>query len=251
MAFKNRDKVILLTEGQEAVMKDFSERQSVALKAQLAGLEEEEKTIQNSLSADEESKYLSGMDHPQTVDDYILLGFKNRLIDLEIASLIADKTGEDVVLINGFSTELLQVRNRIENLIKAHIGQELKADEIQQLALFLRKMTIEIKKEGLIMILGGQFGVQKNFTITQKEYLVNQKNIHQLLDNYAFYINSKEVLGQVLENRASGQSLITTRSPWWITFQWRGIYGYSLCLGLFLGMMMIIIRNAYQKSIVS
>jgi len=251
-SFKTRDKVILVNAHQKNLIKDLFVRKQQEYKTQLTNLEEKSAHLGKRLTLAKETKYLSALSRPQSMDDYIIFGLKSRLFDLEAAAFIAQETGSSAVFINDLSKKLQQIRGRIEHLINIRLGQELNPDEKRELYLTMKKMRIEVNKEILSMIMAGQYGLQSDFSINQREYLVNQRKIYKLLHNYSTYTSSKKRLSEIFDRSQAGQNNSFDRKSFsfWKMYQQRVIYTISLGAGLLSGFWLVFFRNK-RKAMVS
>ncbi len=251
-SFKTRDKVILVNAHQKGLIKDLFVRKQQEYKTQLTNLEEKSAHLGKKLTLAKETKYLSALSRPQSMDDYIIFGLKSRLFDVEAAAFITQEIGSSAVFINDLSKKSQQIRGRIEHLIKIRLGKELNPDEKRELYLTMKKMRIDINKEILSMVMAGQYGLQPDFSINQREYLVNQRKIYKLLHNYSTYTSSKKRLSDIFDHSPADQNAGFDRKPFsfWKMYQQRFIYTISLSLGLLSGFWLIFFRNK-RKAMVS
>lgn len=240
-SFKTRDKVVLLNAHQKSLMKDLFVRKQPEYKKQLTNLEEKSARLGKRLTLAKEAKYLSFLSQPQSMEDYIIFGLRSRFFDLEAAAFIARETGSDAVFMNDLSRKTQQIRGRMENLIKIRLGKELNPDEKRELYLMMKKMRVDMNKEILSMIMAGQYGLQSDFSINQREYLVNQKKIYKLLHHYSTYASSKKRLSAIFDHAQTDRNDSFDRKPlpFWKMYQQRFIYTASLSAGLLSGLLLI------------
>lgn len=249
-SFKTRDKVILLNADQKNLIKDISVKKQQEYKTQLTNLEEKSAHLRKILTPANEAKYLSVLSQPQFIDDYIIVGLRSRLFDLEAAAFIAQETGSGAVLVSDLSKKMQQIRGRIEHLVQARLGKELNPDEKRELYLTMKKMRLDINTEILSMVMAGQYGLQSDFSINQREYLVSQRKIYKLLNNYSTYISSKKLLSEIFDSSRDDQNGRLDQksfSLWKIYQQWF-IYAISLGVGICSGFWLIFLGNKWKAA---
>lgn len=247
LSFALRDKVFVLTESQKRALESFIKGNPSPFETQLADIETELVNVQKNLSPAEEVKFLSLLKQPQSVNEYVMLGLRSRLEDLEAAAILAQITKDEVVMIKDYAAEILLIKNRMKNAILSHAGKDLNNEESQQLLLTLKKMQLEIRKEALLMLSNKQYGTMADFSIHQKEYLANQKNILKLLENFSFYSESREVFNQTLEKFNHDKQSDNQQKSETVFRPGFSAYGTGLGVGIFLAWMLILIRRSQTR----
>ncbi|MBU0467690.1 MAG: polysaccharide biosynthesis tyrosine autokinase [Candidatus Omnitrophica bacterium] len=189
----------------------------------------------------------------ETSDNYIFVGLKRRLLELEFERflLLIDYTEKHPSVISKDST-IAELKNKIVDRLKSSSEFPKTLQVESDLAVLIKKLFLSTRKEVLYRIVNRFYGDSGSLSTNQVQYVRLQRNIDRLLASYDNLVNQKmEVELELAKVIADVINVVSPASvpnkP--IKPNMKINFLISSVIGLLLGLMVCFIKESVDSSV--
>jgi len=126
-------------------------------------------------------------------DNYIFIGLKRRLLELEFERflLLIDYTEKHPAVVEQDKVTS-EVKNKIVKMLKDHFNNPVTPEIESNLAVAIKKLFLEIRKEVLYRIVNKFYGDSGSLSSNQVGYLSLKRNIDRLASSYDVLVEQRD-----------------------------------------------------------
>jgi len=182
--FNQNEKVFEVTPKVKETLDRMTIQGTFDFESEMIQIDNELKAFEDADSTGEAKNIFDKM----TADDsgnYIFVGLKRRLLELEFERflLLIDYTEKHPAVIAQDKT-IAEVKNKIVKQLKAGLDQPVTPELEKDLALAVKKLFLQTRKEVLYRIVNKFYGDSGSLSSNQVEYLGLKRNVDRLLNSY-------------------------------------------------------------------
>jgi len=190
--FNENEKVFEVTPKIKETLDRMTIQGTFDFESQMLQIDNELKAFEDMSSQEETRNIFDKM----TADDsgnYIFVGLKRRLLELEFDRflLLIDYTEKHPMVIAQDKT-INEVKGKIVNELKANLQEPVTPELERDLALAVKKLFLETRKEVLYRIVNKFYGDSGSLSSNQVEYLGLKRNVDRLLNSYDGLIQQRD-----------------------------------------------------------
>ncbi len=250
--FNENEKVFEVTPKVKEALDRMTIQGTFDFESEMIRIDNELKAFEDAASSGETKNIFDKM----TGDDssnYIFVGLKRRLLELEFQRflLLIDYTEKHPAVIAQDKT-IDEVKAKIVSELKANLNRPVTPELEGDLALAVKKLFLETRKEVLYRIVNKFYGDSGSLSSNQVEYLGLKRNVDRLLTSYDGLIQQRDQarlnLAKVIDD------VVMVVSPAEVPqrpIKPNALVNYlvSIAVGLLLGMIIAFIKESVDSSI--
>lgn len=250
--FNQNEKVFEVTPKVKDTLDRMTIQGTFDFESEMIQIDNELKSFEDAASNGETKNIFETM----TGDDssnYIFVGLKRRLLELEFQRflLLIDYTQKHPAVI-AQDKIIAEVKNKIVNELKAGLHRPVTPELEGDLALAVKKLFLETRKEVLYRIVNKFYGDSGSLSSNQVEYLGLKRNVDRILTSYDGMIQQRDEarlnLAKVIDD------VVMVVSPAEVPqrpIKPNALINYlvSSAVGLLLGMIFAFIKESVDSSI--
>jgi len=250
--FNQNEKVFEVTPKVKATLDRMTIQGTFDFESEMIQIDNELKAFEDAASIAETKNIFDKMTSDDTTN-YIFIGLKRRLLELEFERflLLIDYTDKHPAVI-AQDKIIAEVKTKIVNELKASLHQPITPGLEGDLALAVKKLFLETRKEVLYRIVNKFYGDSGSLSSNQVEYLGLKRNVDRLLNSYDGLIQQRDEarlnLAKVIDD------VVMVVSPAEVPqrpIKPNALINYlvSCAVGLLLGMIIAFIKESTDSSI--
>jgi succinoglycan biosynthesis transport protein ExoP len=193
LKFKQDEKVFEVTPVIKVILDRMTVERTFDFEGQMLTIDGELKGIDQTIEDKKSAGTFKFMPSEQLTDNFIFVGLKRRLQQLEFERflLLIDYTEKHPAVLDQDRT-ITEIKMRIVSMIKAHTAQALDADSEADLALVLKKLFMESRREVLYRIINKYYNDGESLSSNQKDYLKGSREQERLMNAYNTLLTNRE-----------------------------------------------------------
>ncbi len=193
LKFKQDEKVFEVTPGIKASLERMTVERTFDFEGQMLAIDEELKGLAETINAKKLAGTLKFMPPEQLADNFIFTGLKRRLQQLEFERflLLIDYTEKHPAVIEKDAT-IAGIKTRIMEMIRTHAAQALDPAAEADMALVLKKLFLESRREVLYRIINKYYSDGESLSSNQRDYLKVTREQERLMTAYNTLLNNRE-----------------------------------------------------------
>ncbi len=251
--FNQNEKVFEVNPKIKETLDRMTVQGTFEFEGEMVRIDAELKALQEADSTREVKSIFDKMTNEDLSSDYVFVGLKRRLLELEFERflLLIDYTEKHPAVV-AQDKVIGEIKNKIVNILKANLHGGADPQIEGDLAIAIKKLFLETRKEVLYRIVNKFYGDSGSLSSNQVEYLGLKRNVDRLLNSYDALIiqrdEAKLSLAKIIDD------VVTVVSP--ATPPQKPIkpdaglnYLVSCAVGLLLGMIFGFIKESIDSSI--
>ncbi len=193
LKFKQDEKVFEVTPQIKANLDRMTVDRTFEFESEMLKLDEELKGLQAAIDEKKAQGTLRAPTPEQVSDNYIFTGLKRRLLGLEFERflLLVDYT-ENHPLVMEKDKVISDVKARMVEMIRAHSDKPMDADAEADLALVLKKLFLESRREVLYRTINKYYSDQGSLSSNQRDYVNLTRDQERIMTAYNTLLNNRE-----------------------------------------------------------
>ncbi|MFH0754303.1 MAG: GNVR domain-containing protein [Candidatus Omnitrophota bacterium] len=193
LKFKQDEKVFQVTPAIKASLDRMTVERTFDFEGQMLAIDAELKSLTQMIEDKKASGTLKFMTPEQLADSFIFTGLKRRLQQLEFERflLLIDYTEKHPVVLEK-DRAILDTKTRIVGMIKSHASQSFDADAENDVALVLKKLFKESRREVLYRIINKYYSDGESLSSNQREYIKATREQERLMNAYNTLLNNRQ-----------------------------------------------------------
>jgi len=250
--FNQNEKVFEVTPKVKETLDRMTIQGTFDFESEMIQIDNELKAFEDAASSGEAKNIFDKMTADDT-SNYIFIGLKRRLLELEFERflLLIDYT-EKHPAVKAQDKIIDEVKTKIVRTLKTSLNQPITPELESDLALAVKKLFLETRKEVLYRIVNKFYGDSGSLSSNQVEYLGLKRNVDRLLNSYDGLINQRDEarlsLAKVIDD------VVMVVSPAEVPqrpIKPNALVNYlvSCAVGLLLGMIFAFIKESVDSSI--
>lgn len=251
--FNQNEKVFEVTEDVKRTLDRMTVEGSFEFESEMLNIEEQLRSLNTILNDQKIIDRFGLLDDDTSQENYLFVGLKRRLLELEFERflLLIDYTEKhpDVVAKDAVISD---VKNKIVQMLKSFSQTSISPEWETDLALLIKKLFLENRKEVLFRIVNKFYGDSGSLSTNQLEYVRLKRGVDRMLNAYDQL--SKQIEDAKLEEAKVIDDVITIvspatppRSP--IKPNARVNYLVSVVIGLLLGVIFCFLKESMDTSV--
>ena len=251
--FKQNEKVFEVNKTIKETLDRMTVQGTFEFESEMVKIDEELKAMEEADGTREVKSIFDKMTNEDLSNDYIFVGLRRRLLELEFERflLLIDYTEKHPAVVSQ-DRVIGEVKNKIVKILKSHLHRPIDPQLEADLAVAIKKLFLENRKEVLYRIVNKFYGDSGSLSSNQVEYVGLKRNVDRLLNSYDGLITQRDEaklnLAKVIDD------VVTVVSP--AEAPQRPIkpnaavnYLVSCAVGLLLGMIMAFLKESIDSSI--
>jgi polysaccharide biosynthesis transport protein len=251
--FKQNEKIFEVNPRIKATLDRMTIEGTFEFESEMVKIDEELRALQDSEAAREVQSIFNKMTNEDLSNNYIFIGLKRRLLELEFERflLLIDYTEKHPAVIEQDKI-IAEVKIKIVNMLKNSSQEPFTPQLESDLALAIKKLFLEIRKEVLYRIVNKFYEDSGSLSSNQVEYLSLKRNIDRLLNSHDLLVQQRDEarlnLAKVIDDVVMVVSPAETpHRP--IKPNAQVNYLVSLAVGLLLGIIFAFLKESIDSSI--
>ncbi|MBL8012721.1 MAG: AAA family ATPase [Candidatus Omnitrophica bacterium] len=251
--FKQNEKVFEVTKAVKEALDRLTIEGSFEFENQMLKIEEDLKNLDEILNSKDGGKGSARWIEQSLSDNFIFIGLKRRLLELEFERLLLliDYTEQHPSVL-AKDRVMDEVKNKIVDMLKRYSGKQITPEMEVDLALVIKKMFLETRKEVLYRIINKFYEESGSLSSNQLEYVSLKRNIDRLIGSFDELIKKRDEaklsLAKVIDDVVTVVSPANAPSkPIKPDFGMNLII--SIAVGLLLGIVVGFIRESVDSSV--
>ena len=190
--FNQNEKVFEVTPKVKATLDRMTIQGTFDFESQMIQIDSELKAFEDAASSAETKNIFDKMTADDT-DNYIFIGLKRRLLELEFQRflLLIDYTEKHPAVI-AQDKIITEVKTKIVNELKSSLHRQETPELDNDLALAVKKLFLQTRKEVLYRIVNKFYGDSGSLSSNQVEYLGLKRNVDRLLTSYDGLVQQRD-----------------------------------------------------------
>ncbi len=193
LKFKQDEKVFEVTPLIKEVLDRMTVERTFDFEGQMLMIDGDLKGVNEAVEAKKAAGTLKFMPSEQLSENFIFTGLKRRLQQLEFERflLLIDYTEKHPAVLDQDRT-ITEIKMRIMSMIKAHTPEVIDVEGEADLALVLKKLFLESRREVLYRIINKYYNDGESLSSNQKDYLKGSREQERLMNAYNTLLASRE-----------------------------------------------------------
>ena len=250
--FNQNEKVFEVTPKVKETLDRMTIQGTFDFESEMIQIDNELKAFEDAASTGETKNIFDKMTGDDSAN-YVFVGLKRRLLELEFERflLLIDYTEKHPAVI-AQDKIIAEVKSKIVKQLKASLNQQITPKLESDLAMAVKKLFLETRKEVLYRIVNKFYGASGSLSSNQVEYLGLKRNVDRLLNSYDGLIQQRDEaklnLAKVIDD------VVMVVSPAEVPqkpIKPNALINYlvSCAVGLLLGMIIAFIKESVDSSI--
>ncbi|MBF0571585.1 MAG: AAA family ATPase [Candidatus Omnitrophica bacterium] len=251
--FNQNEKVFEVKPKVKATLDRMTIQGTFEFESEMVSIDSQLKALQEEDSTREVKSIFEKMTNEDLSDNYIFIGLKRRLLELEFERflLLIDYTEKHPAVI-AQDKVISEVKNKIVRSLRNSLQVPFTPQMDSDLAIAIKKLFLETRKEVLYRIVNKFYGDSGSLSSNQVEYVELKRNVDHLLNSYDTLIQRRDEaklnLAKVIDD------VVTVVSPADIPqhpIKPNAAVNYmvSCVVGLFLGLIVGFVSESLDSSV--
>jgi polysaccharide biosynthesis transport protein len=251
--FKQNEKVFEVNPKIKETLDRMTIQGTFEFEGEMVRIDSELKALQEEDSTREVKSIFDKMTNEELSNDYIFVGLKRRLLELEFQRflLLIDYTEKHPAVI-AQDKVISGVKDKIVKILKSNLRTDISPQLEGDLAIAIKKLFLETRKEVLYRIVNKFYGDSGSLSSNQVEYLGLKRNVDRLLNSYDALISQRDDarlnLAKVIDDVVT---VVSPAEPPQKPIKPNAPLNYliSCIVGLMLGVIMAFIKESIDSSV--
>ncbi|MBF0485994.1 MAG: polysaccharide biosynthesis tyrosine autokinase [Candidatus Omnitrophica bacterium] len=253
LKFKQDEKVFAVTPEVKASLDRMTVERTFDFESQMLSIDTELKSLTAEIDAKKAAGTLKFMTPEQLSDNFIFTGLKRRMQELEFERflLLVDYTEKHPAVVEKDKT-ISEIKSKIVEMIKSHTPEPVDLAAEGDLALVLKKLFLESRREVIYRIINKYYSDEGSLSSNQRDYVKFTREQERIMNAYNTLLANREEAKLSLASTDSQSVAIVSpasagRSP--ISPKAGLNYLVSIVAGLILGVMCAFLQESMDTTI--